>query len=246
MFLWWVHHSAFHRYNPNFPLFRSINFEEISEKPFTYLRLYFKLCVNIIFPLLIVKLKMEKMASNTGRYSDINAILDIVLEDGEAESDQDLDIDKLSDDGSMIDYEEEDIFSYNKTQQQENPSWRRETETEKVESPDGGIDFESENELDQNRNSIDAGTVDEAIELPLDNDDDQLPKGSDNHCDEEMLQPPKRVKTRGGRMNCGGLHFGNRGCENQVGGGRACGTGAGRELVVLVSVVIVVLALMMA
>ena len=115
MFLWWVHHSAFHRYNPNFPLFRSINFEEISEKPFTYLRLYFKLCVNIIFPLLIVKLKMEKMASNTGRYSDINAILDIVLEDGEAESDQDLDIDKLSDDESMIDYEEEDNFSYNNT-----------------------------------------------------------------------------------------------------------------------------------
>ena len=35
--------------------------------------------------MLMVKLKIEKMASNTGRYSDINAILDIVLEDGEAE-----------------------------------------------------------------------------------------------------------------------------------------------------------------
>ena len=63
--------------------------------------------------MLMVKLKIEKMASNTGRYSDINAILDIVLEDGEAESDQDLDIDKLSDDESIIDYEEEDNFSYN-------------------------------------------------------------------------------------------------------------------------------------
>ena len=139
-------------------------------------------------------------------------------------------------------------------------------DTEKVESPDGGIDFESENELefsntDQNRNSIDAGTVDEVIELPLDDDDDddQLPQGPDNHSDEEMLQPPKhvktrgghrnctcRVRTRGGRMDCGGLHFGNRGRGNQVGGGRACGTGAGRELAVLVSVVMVVLALMMA
>ena len=74
-----------------------------------------------------------------------------------------------------------------------------------------------------------------------------------------MLQPPKhvktrgghrnctcRVRTRGGRMDCGGLHFGNRGRGNQVGGGRACGTGAGRELAVLASVVMVVLALMMA
>ena len=204
------------------------------------------------------------MASNTGRYSDINAILDIVLEDGEAESDQDLDIDKLSDE-SIIDYEEEDNFSYNiNTKEQENPSLSG--DTEKVESPDGGIDFESENELefsntDQNRNSIDTGTVDEVIELPLDDDDDddQLPQGPDNHSDEEMLQPPKhvktrgghrnctcRVRTRGGRMDCGGLHFGNRGRGNQVGGGRACGTGAGRELAVLVSVVMVVLALMMA
>ena len=41
-------------------------------------------------------------------------------------------------------------------------------------------------------------------------------------------------------MDCGGLHFGNRGRGNQVGGGRACGTGAGRELAVLVSVVMVV------
>ena len=213
----------------------------------------------------MVKLKIEKMASNTGRYSDINAILDIALEDGEAESDQDLDIDKLSDDESIIDYEEEDNFSYNiNTQEQENPSLSG--DTEKVESPDGGIDFESENELefsntDQNRNSIDAGTVDEVIELPLDDDDDddQLPQGPDNHSDEEMLQPPKHVKTRGGhrnctchvrtrggRMDCGGLHFGNRGRGNQVGGGCACGTGAGRELAVLVSVVMVVLALMMA
>ena len=214
----------------------------------------------------MVKLKIEKMASNTGRYSDINAILDIVLEDGEAESDQDLDIDKLSDDESIIDYEEEDNFSYNiNTQEQENPSLSG--DTEKVESPDSGIDFESENELefsntDQNRNSIDAGTVDEVIELPLDDDDDdddQLLQGPDNHSDEEMLQPPKhvktrgghrnctcRVRTRGGRMDCGGLHFGNRGRGNQVGGGRACGTGAGRELAVLVSVVMVVLALMMA
>ena len=34
--------------------------------------------------------------------------------------------------------------------------------------------------------------------------------------------------TCGGRMNCGNLHFGNRGCGNQVGGGCACRTGAGR------------------
>ena len=48
-------------------------------------------------------------------------------------------------------------------------------EAEKAENPDGDIDFESENELehsntDQNRNSTDAGTVDEVIELPLDDD----------------------------------------------------------------------------
>ena len=49
----------------------------------------------------------EKIASNTGRYS---VILDIVLEDGEAESDQDLDIDQFSDDESIINYEEEDNF----------------------------------------------------------------------------------------------------------------------------------------
>ena len=44
------------------------------------------------------------------------------------------------------------------------------------------------------------------------------------------------MHTRGGRMNCGGLYFGNRGRGNQVGGGRggrvidgrARGTGAGR------------------
>ena len=45
-----------------------------------------------------------------------------------------------------------------------------------------------------------------------------------------------RVRTRGGRMNCGCLHFGNHGHGNQAGGGRgghvigghARGTGAGR------------------
>ena len=182
----------------------------------------------------------------------MNEILDILLEDGEAERDQHLDIDELSDDKSIIDYEEEDNFSSNaNTQQHENPSWSR--EAEKVESPDGDIDFESENELehsntDQNRNSIDAGTVDEVIELPLD-DDDQLRQGPDNHSDKEMPQPPKhtrtrggfrnhtgRVHTRGGRTNCGGLHFGNHGRGNQasgdrgsrVFGSRARGTGAGR------------------
>ena len=108
----------------------------------------------------------------------MNVILDIVLEDGEAKSDQDLDICEFSDDESIIDYEEgENFLSKVHTQQQENPSLSGETKN--VESPDGDIDFESENELehlntDQNRNNIDAGTVDEVIELPF-NDDDQLP-----------------------------------------------------------------------
>ena len=44
-----------------------------------------------------------------------------------------------------------------------------------------------------------AGTVDEVIELPL--NDDQLPQAPDNHCDEEMRQPPKYAKTRGGLRN---------------------------------------------
>ena len=121
-------------------------------------------------------------------------------------------------------------------------------EAEKAENPDGDIDFESENELehsntDQNRNSTDAGTVDEVIELPLD-DDDQLPQDPDNHSDKEMTQTPKHAKTKGGvrnrtghfrtcggRMNCGGLHFGNCGRGNQASGGRACGTGAGRACI---------------
>ena len=119
-------------------------------------------------------------------------------------------------------------------------------EAEKAECPDGDIDFKSENELehsntDQNRNRIDAGTVDEVIELHL--DDDQLSQSPDNHSNEEMQQPPKRAKTKGGLINrpgcvctCGGLHFGNYGHVNQAGGGCgghviigcACGTGAGR------------------
>ena len=41
----------------------------------------------------------------------MNVIINFILEDGEAESDQDLDIDELSDDESIIDYEEEDHFS---------------------------------------------------------------------------------------------------------------------------------------
>ena len=120
----------------------------------------------------------------------MNVILDIVPEDGEAETDQDLDIVKVSDDESIIGYKEEDNFSSSvNPQQQENPSLSG--EAEKAESPDGDIDFESENELehlntDQNRNNIDACTVDEVIELPLDYDD-QLPHGPDNHSGEEML-----------------------------------------------------------
>ena len=65
-----------------------------------------------------------------------------------------------------------------------------------------------------------------------------------------------RVHTRGERMNCGGLYFGNRGRGNQVGGGRGGRVIDGRAvalvlvelvvLVVLVSVVMVVVALMMA
>ena len=130
------------------------------------------------------------MTSNTGRYSDTNVILDIVPEDGEAESDQDFDIVKVSDDENIIGYKEEDNFSSSvNPQQQENPSLSG--EAEKVESPDGDIDFESENELehlntDQNRNNIDACTVDEVIELPRDYDD-QLPHGPDNHSGEETL-----------------------------------------------------------
>ena len=141
----------------------------------------------------------EKIASNTGRYS---VILDIVLEDGEAESDQDLDIDEFSDDESIINYEEEDNFSSNvNTQQQENPSLS--AEAEKAENPDGDIDFESENELehsntDQNRNCTDAGTVDEVIELPLD-DDDQLPQGPDNHSDQEMNDTDSKTCQNQGR-----------------------------------------------
>ena len=130
----------------------------------------------------------------------MNVITDFVFEDGEAESDQDLNTDEFGDDESIIDYEEEDNFSSSlNTQQQENPSLSG--DAEKAESPDGDIDFESENELehsntDQNRNSTDAGVVDEVIELPLD-DDDQLPQGPGNHSDEEMPQSPKRAKNQG-------------------------------------------------
>ena len=64
---WWLHHSPVHKIwffyggcaalqsidiTPISCVFcgRSIDFEEISEKPFTYPRSYFKPCVNIIFP----------------------------------------------------------------------------------------------------------------------------------------------------------------------------------------------------
>ena len=59
-----------------------------------------------------------------------------------------------------------------------------------------------------------------------------------------MIQTAKHAKTKGGvrnrtghfrtcggRMNCGGLHFGNCGHGNQASGGRACGTGAGRACI---------------
>ena len=90
--------------------------EEISEQPFTYPRSHFKPCVNIIFPLLMVNQKK--------------------MEDGEAESDQALDIDEFSDDESIVDYEEDDDFSSNvNTQQQKKSSLSG--EKEKAEIPDG-------------------------------------------------------------------------------------------------------------
>ena len=123
-------------------------------------------------------------------------------------------------------------------------------EAEKAECPDGDIDFKSENELehsntDQNRNRIDAGTVDEVIELHL--DDDQLPQSPDNHSNEEMQQPPKRAKTKGGLINrpgcvctCGGLHFGNYGHVNQ----QVVVVVVMSSLVVLVALVLVELAVL--
>ena len=58
VFIWRVHRSAFIDITAISHLFCGcpINFGEISEKPFTYPRSYFKLYVNIIFPLSIVKL----------------------------------------------------------------------------------------------------------------------------------------------------------------------------------------------
>ena len=111
------------------------------------------------------------------------------MEDGEAESDQALDIDEFSDDESIVDYEEDDDFSSNvNTQQQKKSSLSG--EKEKAEIPDG--DTEHWN-TDQNRNGTDAGTVDEVIELSL--NDNQLPQGADNHSDEEMWESPKCAKT---------------------------------------------------
>ena len=120
------------------------------------------------------------------------------MEDGEAESDHGLDIDEFSDDENIVDYEEEDDCQSNvNTQQQNDPSLSG--EKEKAEIPDGHNEHSN---TDQNRNSIDAGTVDEVIELLL--NDDQLPQVPDNHSDEKMRQPPKCAKTRGGLRNCTG------------------------------------------
>ena len=67
-----------------------MDFEEISEKPFTYLMSRFKPCVNIIFPLLMIKLWKN------GRWRTRN--------------DHDLDIDEFSDEESIVGYEKEDDF----------------------------------------------------------------------------------------------------------------------------------------
>ena len=62
------------------------------------------------------------------------------------------------------------------TQQQKNPGLSG--DKEKAETPNGHIEHSNSH---QNRKSIDAGTVDEVIELPL--NDNQLPQAPENHSD---------------------------------------------------------------